>query len=243
MDGGRLSLKDRRLLLLVAGGAVFAAASVAVMVSRGTPAVSAGVAAAMAAILLSLGYLALQFNPAIPFALAVVLSPFADNWPRLGIPGSLSPDRLVVVLAIVVTLIQMARSGAGAPRRARCPRRLPGPHRSLRDRRAEGPGISLLHQRPRIRDPLRPRAGAVCRSRDERHGALCLRRRFRDRCGRLEAEIQPDPRGLGRGAVHARVPVDAAAFGLAGRRRRDAARTGLHARTAPLHPAGGRSHW
>jgi hypothetical protein len=37
---------------------------------------------------------------------AIFLTPFAGNWPRLGVPGPLSPDRLLFVAAIAVVLLR-----------------------------------------------------------------------------------------------------------------------------------------
>jgi O-antigen ligase len=59
----------------------------------------------------SLGYLALQVNSAIVLSLALVLSSFSANWSHMGIPGPLSPDRLLLVTAIGAVLVRMARSG------------------------------------------------------------------------------------------------------------------------------------
>jgi len=58
------------------------------------------------AIVLSLGYLAWQVNPAYIFAAAVVLSPLAGNWQALGVPGALGLDRLLLVVAVSVVLLR-----------------------------------------------------------------------------------------------------------------------------------------
>lgn len=66
----------------------------------------AWIASAGLAIVLSLGYLAWQVNPAYIFAAAVVLSPLAGNWEALGIPGALGLDRLLLVVAVSVVLLR-----------------------------------------------------------------------------------------------------------------------------------------
>lgn len=67
---------------------------------------SAWIASAGLAIVVSLGYLAWQVNPAYIFAAAVVLSPLAGNWQVLGIPGALGLDRLLLVVAVSVALLR-----------------------------------------------------------------------------------------------------------------------------------------
>jgi O-antigen ligase len=57
-------------------------------------------------IVVSLGYLAWQVNPAYIFAAAVVLAPLAGNWQVLGVPGALGLDRLLLVVAVSVALLR-----------------------------------------------------------------------------------------------------------------------------------------
>lgn len=66
----------------------------------------AWIASAGLAIVVSLGYLAWQVNPAYIFAAAVVLSPLAGNWQVLGVPGALGLDRLLLVAAVSVALLR-----------------------------------------------------------------------------------------------------------------------------------------
>ncbi|HSR94751.1 MAG TPA: hypothetical protein VLK56_07770, partial [Solirubrobacterales bacterium] len=66
----------------------------------------AWIAGAGLAIVVSLGYLAWQVNPAYIFAAAVVLSPLAGNWQALGVPGAFSLDRLLLIVAVSVPLLR-----------------------------------------------------------------------------------------------------------------------------------------
>jgi putative inorganic carbon (HCO3(-)) transporter len=62
-------------------------------------------------IAISVGYLVWQLDPAYSISAAVLLSPFAGNWPRLGVPGPFSPDRLLLaggMLAVLVRSLQAA---------------------------------------------------------------------------------------------------------------------------------------
>jgi putative inorganic carbon (HCO3(-)) transporter len=45
-------------------------------------------------------------DPAYTLSAAIFLTPLAGNWPRLGVPGPLSPDRLLFVAAIAVVLLR-----------------------------------------------------------------------------------------------------------------------------------------
>jgi O-antigen ligase len=111
MEGGPRSLNASWVALGIAGAAALGVVAVAAAVSAGAITLDGGaIALGMAAITVSLGYLALQVNPAFAFAAALVLTPFAANWDVLGIPGPLSPDRLLLVTAIGATLVRMARS-------------------------------------------------------------------------------------------------------------------------------------
>ena len=61
----------------------------------------------------SVAYIVWQLDPAYGMSAAVVLSAFAGNWPKLGVPGPLSPDRLLLAAAILAVLL---RSPASAER-------------------------------------------------------------------------------------------------------------------------------
>jgi O-antigen ligase len=61
----------------------------------------------------SVGYLVWRLEPAYSISAAVVLSPFAGNWPRLGVPGPLSPDRLVLAGGILAVLVRAVLSVDG----------------------------------------------------------------------------------------------------------------------------------
>jgi O-antigen ligase len=45
-------------------------------------------------------------EPAYTLSAAILLTPFAGNWPRLGVPGPLSPDRLLLAGGIVALLLR-----------------------------------------------------------------------------------------------------------------------------------------
>ena len=81
--------------------------------TRSSPVALTGIAAVAIAVIVSLGYLAIQVNPAYLFSAAVVLSPMASNWEAVGIPGALSLDRLVLLAAIAVVLLRQVLSTGG----------------------------------------------------------------------------------------------------------------------------------
>jgi O-antigen ligase len=66
-------------------------------------------------IAISVGYMVWRVEPAYSIGAAVVLSAFAGNWPRLGVPGPLSPDRLLLAGGILSVLVRSWRS-ADMPR-------------------------------------------------------------------------------------------------------------------------------
>jgi putative inorganic carbon (hco3(-)) transporter len=45
-------------------------------------------------------------DPAYTLSAAILLTPFAGNWPQLGVPGPLSPDRLLVAGGILALLLR-----------------------------------------------------------------------------------------------------------------------------------------
>ena len=47
-----------------------------------------------------------RLDPAYTLSAAIFLTPFAGHWPRLGVPGALSPDRLLFVAAIGAVLLR-----------------------------------------------------------------------------------------------------------------------------------------
>jgi O-antigen ligase len=55
---------------------------------------------------LSVAWLVWMLPPAVTLTAAVVLSPLASNWLKLGVPGSVSPDRLLMVGGIAVFLVR-----------------------------------------------------------------------------------------------------------------------------------------
>ena len=64
------------------------------------PAVIGGVA------LVSIAIVVWHVEPAYTLSAAIVLSPLAGNWPQLGVPGPLSPDRLLLAGAILAILLR-----------------------------------------------------------------------------------------------------------------------------------------
>ncbi|MGZ4178087.1 MAG: O-antigen ligase family protein [Solirubrobacteraceae bacterium] len=64
-------------------------------------------------IAISVGYMVWRLEPAYSISAAVLLSPFAGNWPRLGIPGPLSPDRLLLAGGILAVLVRSVVSVDG----------------------------------------------------------------------------------------------------------------------------------
>jgi O-antigen ligase len=63
----------------------------------------------------SVGYIVWHADPAYGISGAILLSPFAGNWPKLGVPGPLSPDRLLLAGTIVAVLLRSPPS-ADRPR-------------------------------------------------------------------------------------------------------------------------------
>ena len=61
----------------------------------------------------SVGYMVWRLDPAYTISAAILLSPFAGNWPRLGVPGPLSPDRLLLAGGILAVLVRSLASAEG----------------------------------------------------------------------------------------------------------------------------------
>jgi putative inorganic carbon (hco3(-)) transporter len=64
-------------------------------------------------IAISVGYMVWRLDPAYSISAAVFLSAFAGNWPRLGVPGPLSPDRLLLAGGILAVLVRSFASAQG----------------------------------------------------------------------------------------------------------------------------------
>lgn len=56
--------------------------------------------------LVSGAFLVWRVDPAYTLSAALFLTPFAGHWPRLGVPGPLSPDRLLFAAAIVAIVLR-----------------------------------------------------------------------------------------------------------------------------------------
>jgi putative inorganic carbon (HCO3(-)) transporter len=54
----------------------------------------------------SLTVIVWRVEPAYTLSAAIFLTPFAGNWPQLGVPGPLSPDRLLLAGAILAVLLR-----------------------------------------------------------------------------------------------------------------------------------------
>ena len=54
----------------------------------------------------SMGWVVWRIDPAYTLSAAIFLTPFAGNWPQLGVPGPLSPDRLLLAGAIAAVLLR-----------------------------------------------------------------------------------------------------------------------------------------
>jgi putative inorganic carbon (HCO3(-)) transporter len=66
-------------------------------------------------LVIAVAYLVWHVDPAYTFSAAIVLTPFAGNWPELGIPGPASPDRLLLAGAILAVMLR-APAVADRPR-------------------------------------------------------------------------------------------------------------------------------
>jgi putative inorganic carbon (hco3(-)) transporter len=56
--------------------------------------------------LVSGAYVVWRVDPAYTLSAAIFLTPFAGHWPRLGVPGPLSPDRLLFAAAVVAIVLR-----------------------------------------------------------------------------------------------------------------------------------------
>ena len=114
MDGGLAGLRGPRFVALATGGAIgilVLAAAATATAPRLTPLLFlAGVGVAVAAVI---GYFAWTTNAALVLAVGFVIAIFASNWPELGVPGPLSPHRILLVLVIVAVLLRAPSVQAG----------------------------------------------------------------------------------------------------------------------------------
>jgi putative inorganic carbon (HCO3(-)) transporter len=94
--------------------AVLGAAAIGLWVlalTKMTPAVAERAAphftAAVAAVaIVSMAVVVWRVDPAYTLSAAIFLTPFAGNWPQLGVPGPLSPDRLLLAGGILALLLR-----------------------------------------------------------------------------------------------------------------------------------------
>lgn len=64
------------------------------------------VAPALLVVVPAVAYVGWRVEPAILLSIAFVLSPLAGNWPQLGVPGAIAPDRLILVAGIGAVLLR-----------------------------------------------------------------------------------------------------------------------------------------
>ena len=105
------SLTYARPVAAVAGIGILLAAAFTVAAQHASPAlidhVSSVFPKAMVAVAaLSVAYLVWMVPPWVTLTAGVVLSPLASNWKLLGVPGGMSPDRLLVMGGIAVVLLR-----------------------------------------------------------------------------------------------------------------------------------------
>ncbi len=62
--------------------------------------------AVAAVALVSMAVIVWRIEPAYTLSAAIFLTPFAGNWPQLGVPGPLSPDRLLLAGGIAAVLLR-----------------------------------------------------------------------------------------------------------------------------------------
>jgi putative inorganic carbon (hco3(-)) transporter len=68
-----------------------------------------------AVLILSMAVVVWRVDPAYTLSASILLTPFAGNWPELGVPGPLSPDRLLLAGGIAAVLLR-APSMSDRPR-------------------------------------------------------------------------------------------------------------------------------
>jgi O-antigen ligase len=90
----------RELLAIAAAGAAVCVA-VAVALATGASEQTALLAEVATAAAIALVYLIWKVDPAYTLSAALVLTACSGNWGEMGIPGALSPDRLLLALAAV----------------------------------------------------------------------------------------------------------------------------------------------
>jgi hypothetical protein len=93
-------------LLAVAAMGVLIAALTALPQSQVDRATAHYVPAVAAVTLASMAIVVWRVAPAYTLSAALFLSPFAGNWPELGVPGPLSPDRLLLAGGILAVLLR-----------------------------------------------------------------------------------------------------------------------------------------
>lgn len=96
-------------LALVAAGAAALTVGAAELSSRGSTQAIEMLAIVVAAAVV---YLVCTTEPVYVFTLAIVITPFAGNWPQLHLPGPAAPDRLLFVSGIAVVLFRSYVSGS-----------------------------------------------------------------------------------------------------------------------------------
>jgi putative inorganic carbon (hco3(-)) transporter len=98
--------RARRITPLGAGLAAAAGLGLLLAAARMPPVFDLAAALVGLAFLASLAYLAWRVDPAWLFTAALLGSTFNSNWSMLGVPGSLPPDRLVLLAGIIGLLLR-----------------------------------------------------------------------------------------------------------------------------------------
>lgn len=103
----------------LAGGVVAITAGIGtgLLLAEGTGSTSVVLLAALGLVVAaSLAFLVWRADPAWTLTAGLVLSPMASNWPQAGIPGAVSPGRLLLIAGIGAVLLR-APGTRGRPRR------------------------------------------------------------------------------------------------------------------------------
>ncbi len=102
--GARAS--PRAPVIVASAVALFVAVLAAVPAGQAARGTTAFLPAVAAAATVSMALVVWRIDPAYTLSAAIFLTPFAGNWPQLGIPGPLSPDRLLLGGAIAAVLLR-----------------------------------------------------------------------------------------------------------------------------------------
>jgi O-antigen ligase len=99
--------------LAIAGLGLFALALTSMPISVAERAEPRYVPAVAVVTLASFAVIVWRVEPAYTLSAAMFLTPFAGNWPQLGVPGPLSPDRLLLAGGIIAVLLRAPPIASG----------------------------------------------------------------------------------------------------------------------------------